>query len=112
MLSLTGFTPFFKRRYQEIEKREPDDNMTLTREKIQDRLFEIFEQNFEIENPKPDVDLREEYDFDSIDAIELLVEIENMLGCALTQEEKKQAMDIRSIDQICDYIEEMAKKRE
>ena len=67
-------------------------------------LVRIFRENFEIDNPDTDDDLREEYEFDSIDAIELLVEIEKMLGFALTQEEKKQAMDVRTLDQICDYI--------
>jgi acyl carrier protein len=39
------------------------------------------------------------------------LKIENLLGSELTQEEKKQAMDIRTINQICDYIEAMAKAR-
>ncbi len=67
----------------------------------------VFAENFEIENPGLDEDLREAYEFDSIDAIELLVEIEGMMGVSLTQEEKKQAMDIRTINQICDYIESL-----
>ncbi len=79
--------------------------MKLTRKEIQSELFRIFEENFEIENPGLDDNLREEYEFDSIDAIELLVEIERMLGVVLSQEEKKQAMDIRTINHICDYIE-------
>ncbi|MDF1592785.1 MAG: phosphopantetheine-binding protein [Desulfobacterales bacterium] len=85
--------------------------MALTRETIQLELLRIFEENFEIENPGPDDDLREKYEFDSIDAIELLVEIENLLGFKLTQEEKKQAMGIRTINHIYDYMEEMAKSR-
>ena len=85
--------------------------MALTRENIQLELMRIFEENFEIENPDPDDDLREKYEFDSIDAIELLVEIENLLGFKLTQEEKKQAMGIRTINHIYDYMEEMEKSR-
>jgi len=34
-----------------------------------------------------------------------------MLGSELTQEEKKQAMDIRTINQIVDYIERLARTR-
>lgn len=79
--------------------------MSMTREEIQNRLLEIFETNFEIENPGLDDNLREEHGFDSIDAIELLAEIEKMLKLTLSQEQKKQAMDIRTINQICDYIE-------
>jgi acyl carrier protein len=73
--------------------------MQLTRKKILDDLIRIFRENFEIDNPGTDDDLKEEYEFDSIDAIELLVEIEKMLGFTLTQEEKKQAMDVRTLDQ-------------
>ena len=57
------------------------------------------------------MNLREAYGFDSIDAIDLLLEIERFLGSELTQEEKKQAMDIRTMKQIIDYIEIMAEKR-
>ena len=85
--------------------------MALTRENIQLELMRIFAENFEIENPDPDDDLREKYEFDSIDAIELLVEIENLLGFKLTQEEKKQAMGIRTINHIYDYMEAMEKSR-
>jgi len=85
--------------------------MVLTRETIQLKLMKIFEENFEIEDPGPDDDLREKYEFDSIDAIELLVEIENLLGFKLTQEEKKQAMEIRTINHIYDYMEKMQKGR-
>jgi len=58
-----------------------------------------------------DADLRETYEFDSIDAIELLLAIETFLETEITQEEKKQAINIRTINQICDYIENIAKKR-
>lgn len=85
--------------------------MALTRENIQLELLRIFEENFEIENPDPHDDLREKYEFDSIDAIELLVEIENLLGFKLTQEEKKQAMGIRTISHIYDYMEAMERSR-
>jgi len=85
--------------------------MQLTRKEILHDLIRIFRENFEIDNPGTDDDLREEYEFDSIDAIELLVEIEKMLEFTLTQEEKKQAMDIRTLNQICDYIEALASTR-
>lgn len=85
--------------------------MKLTRKEILQDLIRIFRENFEIYNPGADDDLRKEYEFDSIDAIELLVEIEKMLGFTLTQDEKKQAMDIRTLDQICDYVESLAATR-
>ena len=78
----------------------------MTRDEIRDRILAIFDEGFEIANPGLDDDLREAHGFDSIDAIELLGEIENMLGFELTQEQKKRAMDnIRTLNQILDYVE-------
>ena len=76
----------------------------MTRNEIEPLLLKIFSERFEIDNPGMDDDLREEHEFDSIDAIELLHEIEIMLGSALTQAEKKQAMGISTLNQIVDYI--------
>ena len=92
-------------------KKEEKNHMTLTREKIQNEILRIFSEEFEIENPGLDDNLREVHEFDSIDAIELLGEIETLLESELTHDEKKQAMDIRTITQICDYVESMAKVR-
>jgi acyl carrier protein len=83
----------------------------MTRQEIEREVKNVFQREFEIENPDMDADLRETYEFDSIDAIELLLAIENFLGTEISQEEKKQAMNIRTINQICDYIEKIAKKR-
>ncbi len=83
----------------------------MKREEIQSKIIKFFEEEFEIVNPGMDDDLREKYDFDSIDAIELLSEIENYLDSELTMDEKKQAMDIRTINQICDYVESMERLR-
>jgi acyl carrier protein len=77
----------------------------MTRTEIEEHILGVFRHNFEIENPRLDDNLREVHSFDSIDAIELLLEIEKMLGSELTQNEKKQAMEIRTIAQVCDYIE-------
>ena len=84
----------------------------MTRDEIINHILQIFRKEFEIENPGLDDDLREEHEFDSIDAVELLLQIEKMLGSELTQEEKKQAMDIRTINQIVDYIERLARTRQ
>lgn len=83
----------------------------MTRDEIIAQILQFFRKEFEIENPGLDDNLREKHGFDSIDAIELLLKIENLLDSELTQEEKKQAMDIKTINQICDYIEAMAKAR-
>ena len=64
----------------------------LTREKIKTAILDFCRREFEMENPGLDDDLREEHGFDSIDAIDLLLEIENLLDTELTHEEKKQAI--------------------
>ena len=77
----------------------------MIRDEIKSDIIRIFRDQFEIENPGLDDDLRDVHEFDSIDAIELLREIEIMLGSELTQAEKKNAMEIRTINDILDYIE-------
>ena len=83
----------------------------MTREDIQSGILKIFSDQFEIDHPQLNEDLREAHEFDSIDAIDLLSEIEKMLNSELSQNEKKQAMDIRTISQICDYVESLARSR-
>jgi acyl carrier protein len=83
----------------------------MTRDEIITRLLAIFAERFEIDNPGLDDHLREAYEFDSIDAIELLREIEIMLNSELTREEKKAAMDISTINDIVDYIQILAATR-
>jgi acyl carrier protein len=61
----------------------------MTRDEIKANILQIFETEFEIENPGLDDNLTEDHDFDSIDALELLGEIEKMLGSELTRQEKK-----------------------
>jgi acyl carrier protein len=83
----------------------------MTREQITSAILEIFRREFEMENPGLDDDLRETSEFDSVDAIELLLEIERFLQTELTHEEKQMAMEIRTIRQIIDYVELLVKKR-
>jgi acyl carrier protein len=84
----------------------------MTREEIILQLTEIFRREFEMENPGLDDDLRETGEFDSVDAIELLLEIERFLQIELTHEEKQLAMEIRTFRQVIDYVELLAKKRD
>ena len=74
----------------------------IDREQIQTDIIRIFSEQFEIERPGLDDDLRDVHGFDSIDAIELLSEIEVLLNSELTRSEKKAAMEIRTINQILD----------
>ena len=83
----------------------------MRRDDIESAILKIFAEKFEIEAPGVDDDLRDGYEFDSIDAIELLHEIEIMLDTQLTRAEKKNAMEIRTINQIVDYAEALATAR-
>lgn len=83
----------------------------MTRDEIKTEIIRIFWEQFEIKDPGLDEDLRDTYEFDSIDAIELLREIEIILGNPLTRSEKKDAMEIRTIGQIIDYVEALEANR-
>lgn len=77
----------------------------MTREELQRRIVAILVDEFEFEDPGLDDNLRDDHGFDSIDAIELLAKIEKMLGFEISRKEKEQAMSIRTINDILDYIE-------
>ncbi len=83
----------------------------MTREELISEINTIFRRHFEIENPNPDDDLRDTFGFDSIDGLELLIQIEKLLQTELTQEEKKQSLNIRTINHVCDFIESIIKTR-
>lgn len=83
----------------------------MGRDQIQAALIRVFRERFQIVEPAVDENLRDAYEFDSIDAVELLHEIELLIDTRLTQTEKKSAMDIRTINQIIDYIEAVAAAR-
>lgn len=83
----------------------------MTKSEIQATILRIFNDEFEIVDPGLNDDLRDAYEFDSIDAIELLREIEILLDSQLTRDEKKAAMDVRTIHQIVEYVEGLALKR-
>ena len=79
----------------------------MTRDDLQTQIMTILTRDFEFQNPGLGDNLRDEHGFDSIDAIELLGKIELMLGFSLTREEKEKAMEIRTINDILDYIEKI-----
>ncbi len=83
----------------------------MERDAIKAAIIRIFEEKFEIVDPSANDNLRDAYEFDSIDAVELLHEIEILLDTRLTQAEKKNSMEIRTINQIVDNIEALARDR-
>jgi acyl carrier protein len=83
----------------------------MTKEQITQEILNIFRREFEMENPGLDDDLRETGEFDSVDAIELLLEIERLLHTELMHEEKQMAMEIRTFRHVIDYVWLLADKR-
>ena len=83
----------------------------MTREKIKEKMLSVLEEEFDIKNPALDENLREKYEFDSIDAIDMLVIIEQYLDTTLTVEEKREAINIKTINDIIDYVESLAESR-
>ncbi len=84
----------------------------MTREQIVNKVLQLLKEEFEITDPDLDDNLTEKYEFDSIDAIALLEQIEDFIASPLTQAEKKAAMEIRTINQICDFVADIMKKRD
>ena len=82
----------------------------MQRDTIEQEILRIFKEQFEIEDPGLDENLAEVYEFDSIDAIELLKAIEVLLETELTRSEQKAAMEIRTLKQIIDYVEHLARR--
>ncbi|MDR3089583.1 MAG: phosphopantetheine-binding protein [Desulfobulbaceae bacterium] len=84
----------------------------LSRDEISRIIIKILVDDFEFKDPKLDDNLRDAHGFDSIDAIELLAKIEKMLGFSLTRAEKEAAMDIRTINDILNYLDTIQRRRE
>lgn len=83
----------------------------MTRDELKEQIVAVLVDEFEFENPGLTDNLRDDHGFDSIDAIELLAKIENMLGYQISRKEKEQAMTIRTINDILDYIETIQASR-
>lgn len=83
----------------------------MTRDELKAEILTILTEDFEFEQPGLDDNLRNDHGFDSIDAIELLGKIEIILGFSLSREEKEKAMEIRTINDILDYIEGIVHSR-
>jgi len=83
----------------------------MTRDEFKDKILTILVEDFEFNQPGLDDNLRDDHGFDSIDAIELLGKIELILGFSFTRDEKEQAMGIRTINDILDYVERIQKSR-
>jgi len=76
----------------------------MDREEIQTTIINFIETSFEMSDVGLDDDLNAIHGFDSIDAIELLREIETLMKTKLTRDEEESAMTIRTVRQIVDFI--------
>ncbi|MFV0436042.1 MAG: acyl carrier protein [Desulfopila sp.] len=83
----------------------------MTREELQEKILAILVDDFEFNAPHLNDNLRDDHGFDSIDAIELLAKIERLLGFSLTRDEKEKAMEIRTINDILDYLDRIWEER-
>lgn len=77
----------------------------MDRDEIQTTIINFIETNFEMSDVGLDDDLNAVHGFDSIDAIELLREIETLMDAKLTRDEEETAMTIRTVNEIVDFIE-------
>lgn len=84
----------------------------MNRDEIKQKIYDIFEEEFEISGAKEDEDLREVYEFDSIDAIDLIGFIEEFIGFKISNEDKKKAIDVRTIGQIIDYVDQLVQEKQ
>lgn len=83
----------------------------MDREEIQATILNFIETNFEMSDVGLDDDLNAVHGFDSIDAIELLREIETLMKTKLTRDEEEAAMTIRTVNEIVDFIEKAMAER-
>jgi acyl carrier protein len=83
----------------------------MTNKEIERIILQIMEEEFEIVSPDPDVNLGDVYEFDSIDALEMLSQLEQITQLQLTMDEKKRLFDYRTINQICGYLSECVAAR-
>jgi len=80
--------------------------MTLSRQDIFERLRNYLEEMFEIEPARvtPDVKLYEDLDLDSIDAVDLIVKLQDLTGRKVRPEVFK---TVRTVGDVVTCVEDM-----
>ena len=79
-----------------------------SRDEVYDKVVEILADLFEIERDKisPQAQLYEELDIDSIDAVDLLVELKNYTGKKMAPEDFKSVRTVNDVvDSVCALLE-------
>ena len=82
--------------------------MKYTREEIYNKLHEILVQEFELDEElvKPEANLFEDLELDSIDAVDLAVKLQFFTNKKISPENFK---EIRTVDDVVTAVEELLK---
>lgn len=77
----------------------------MTREEIQQSIVEILSDSFELdpESIKPESTLYEELDLDSIDAVDIFVQLRDITG---RRPDPERAKEVRTVDELISFVEE------
>lgn len=83
--------------------------MALSREDIIAHVNKTLQDEFEVESDQltPDKLLREDLELDSLDAVDMIVALEQALSIRVDEEEAK---TIRTVGDIYDFVEKMVAK--
>lgn len=78
----------------------------MNRDEITLKLTDFLEEMFEVPREKvtPDAKLYEELDLDSIDAVDLVVQLQNLVGRRINPEEFK---TVRTVRDVVDCVERL-----
>jgi acyl carrier protein len=82
--------------------------MTLSRSEISEKLSEYLTDLFEVpvEDIRPDANLYEDLDLDSIDAIDLVAKLQDLTGRKIPPSEFK---TVRTVNDVVDRIHELVR---
>lgn len=77
----------------------------MTREEINQSIVEILSDSFELDPAtiKPESTLYEELDLDSIDAVDIFVQLRDLTG---RRPDPERAKEVRTVDELISFVEE------
>ena len=77
----------------------------MTREEIYQSIVEILSDSFELDpdSIKPESTLYEELDLDSIDAVDIFVQLRDLTGW---RPDPERAKEVRTVDELVTFVEE------
>lgn len=83
----------------------------MTRDEIYTQVTDLMYKLFELEDTeiKPDSDLQKDLDIDSIDAVDLMLELKNLTGQKVSPEAFH---DVKTVQDVVVTLEKLMKERE